>query len=87
MKSASNTLPDQPLNNVTAGLDWARDDHALSIVNGRGREIDRTTVEHSAAGPRRLLSLLSRHHVDDVAIEPPDGPVVDTLLNAGSPWW
>jgi len=83
VKSASNTLPDEPINGVTAGVDWARDDHAVSIVDDRGREIGRHTVEHSAAGLRELLSLLSRHQVGEVAIERPDGPVVDTLLEAG----
>ncbi len=83
MKSASNTLPDQPLNGVTAGLDWARDDHAISIVDDRGRQIERATIEHSAAGLRQLLSLLARHQAGEVGIERPDGPVVDTLLEAG----
>ena len=50
MKSASNTpsnaLPEFPPNDVTAGIDWARDDHAVSIVNERGREIYRCAVEH-----------------------------------------
>jgi transposase len=83
VKSASNTLPDQPCNNVTAGLDWARDDHAVAIVDDRGRQIDRATVEHTAAGLRQLAGLLARHQVGEVAIERPDGPVVDTLLEAG----
>jgi transposase len=83
VKSASNTLPDQPLNGVTAGLDWACDDHAVSVVNDRGREIDRRTIEHSAAGLRGLLDLLARHGVHEVAIERPDGPVVDALLDRG----
>jgi transposase len=83
VKSASNTLPDQPINSATAGLDWARDDHAVSIVDHRGRQIDQATVEHTAAGLRQLLGLLSRHQVGEVAIERPDGPVVDTLLDAG----
>jgi transposase len=83
VKSASNALPDQPLNRVTAGLDWARDDHAVAVVDDRGRQIDRDTVEHSAAGLRQLLSLLARHQVGEVAIERPDGPVIDTLLEAG----
>ena len=83
MESASNTLPDQPPNDVTAGVDWARDDHAVSIVDQRGREIDRATVEHSAAGLRELLLTLAKHGVGEVAIERPDGPVVDTLLGAG----
>jgi transposase len=82
VKSASNTLPDQPINGVTAGVDWARDDHAVSIVDQRGREIDRATVEHSAAGLRELLTILAKHGVGEVAIERPDGPVIDTLLGA-----
>jgi transposase len=83
VKSARNTLPEEPVNAVTAGLDWARDDHAVSIVNARGREIDRCAVEHSAAGLRDLVTRLGRHGVGEVAIERPDGPVVDTLLAAG----
>jgi transposase len=82
VKSASNTLPDQPPNQVTAGLDWARDDHAVSIVDDRGREIDRRTVEHSAAGLRELLAMLDKNLVGEVAIERPDGPVIDALLEA-----
>jgi transposase len=83
VKSASNTLPDQPPNGVTAGLDWARDDHAVSIVDDHGREIDRRTVDHSAAGLRQLVSLLRRHQAAEVAIERADGPIVDALLEAG----
>jgi transposase len=88
LKSASNTpinttLPEEPPNDVTAGLDWARDDHAVSVVNGRGREVARSTVPHTAAGLRELVAFLGRHGVGEVAIERPDGPVVDTLLGAG----
>lgn len=45
---------------ITCGIDWARDDHAISIVDTRGREIRRATIEHNAAGLRELLELLSR---------------------------
>lgn len=83
MKSARNTLPEEPVNGVTGGIDWARDDHAVSVVDARGREIDRCTVEHSAAGLRELLVMLGRNGVTEVAIERPDGPVVDALLAAG----
>jgi transposase len=88
MKSASNTpiittLPEEPRNDVTAGLDGARDDHAVSVVNGRGREVARCTVAHTATGLRELVGFLDRHGVGEVAIERPDGPVVDTLLGAG----
>jgi transposase len=87
VKSATNAphnaLPEFPPNDLTAGVDWARDDHALSIVNGRGREIHRSSVPHTSAGLRELVRVLRRHGVGEVAIERPDGPVVDTLLAAG----
>jgi len=81
--TAQTTLPDVPPNGVTCGIDWARDDHAVSIVDARGREVRRATVEHNAAGMRELLDLLSRTGAREVAIERPDGPVVDNLLQAG----
>jgi transposase len=91
MKSATNTpphpqpavLPEVPANDVTAGIDWSRDDHAVSIVNGRGQEIDRSTIEHTASGLRDLITTLARFGVGETAIERPDGPVVDNLLQAG----
>jgi transposase len=95
VKSASNTrssepsttiptgLPEFPVNDVTAGIDWARDDHAACIVDGRGRKVAATMVEHTTAGLREMIAFLGRHGVGEVAIERPDGPVVDTLLAAG----
>ncbi|MFV0461038.1 MAG: IS110 family transposase [Actinomycetales bacterium] len=86
MKSASttpkNTLPEVAPNDVTAGIDWARDDHAVCIVDGRGREVATMTVEHTTAGLRELVGFLGRHGVGEVAIERPDGPVIDALLAA-----
>jgi len=81
--TANNTLPEFPLNDVTAGIDWARDDHAGCIVDGRGRKVATTMVEHTIGGLRDLVTFLGRHGVGEVAIERPDGPVVDTLLAAG----
>lgn len=77
------TLPEDPPGGVTAGLDWARDDHAIAIVDQRGREIVRHTVAHTATGLRDLVEVLRRAGAGEVAIERPDGPVVDTLLEAG----
>ncbi|WP_412768850.1 IS110 family transposase, partial [Mycobacterium canetti] len=56
--TAETTLRDEPQNGVTGGIDWARDDHAVSIVDARGREVRRATIEHNAAGLRELLELL-----------------------------
>lgn len=86
MKSAStnpsSALPDQPVNGVTGGVDWASEDHAISVVDHRGREIARRTVDHTAAGLRSMVRLLVNHGVGEVAIERGDGPVVDALLDA-----
>ncbi len=83
MKAARNTLPTEPANGVTGGIAWARDDHPVSIVDHRRREIVRSTIKHNAAGLRELLTVLERAGVQEVAIERPDGPVVNTLLDAG----
>lgn len=90
MKSASTTvntqsvrLPQTPPNDVTAGLDWSRDDHAVAVVDARRRELVRHTVEHSAAGLRELIDVVRRAGCGEVAIERPDGAVVDALLAAG----
>jgi transposase len=83
MKYAPTVLATEPVNGMTCGIDWARDDHAVSIVDNRGVEIHRSAVEHSTAGLRTLAALLARTGVGEVAIERPDGPIVDTLLTAG----
>ena len=67
---------------MTGGIDWARDDHAVSVVDARGREIHRFTVPHTAAGLRGLSACWPAR-LAEVAIERPDGPVVDALLGAG----
>lgn len=67
---------------VCAGVDWAKDDHAVCIVDADGEVLDRFNVEHTAPGLRRLVTRLLKAGVDEVGIERPDGPVVDTLLAA-----
>jgi hypothetical protein len=61
----------------------ARDDHAVSVVDARGREIRRCTAGHSAAGLRALVSVLASAGAGEAAIERPDGPVIDALPGAG----
>ena len=74
---------DRPSDRPTAGIDWASEDHAVSIVDRHGVELERFTVSHTAAGLRRLPGRLQRAGVAEVGIERPDGPVVDALLGAG----
>ena len=83
MEYAPPVLPTEPPNGLTCGIDWARDDHAIAIVDNRGTLVHRSTVEHSAAGLRELVGVLGRTGAAEVAIERPDGPVVDALLGAG----
>jgi transposase len=83
MQYGSTVLAAEPVNGVTCGIDWARDDHAAAIVDAGGREVHRSTIEHSSAGLRTLVELLTHAGVAEVAIERPDGPVVDALLGAG----
>ena len=83
MQHAPTTLTDAPANGVTGGIDWARDDHAVAVVDTAGRQVKRFTVAHSRAGLRELIVKLASAGVEEVAIERPDGPVVDSLLAAG----
>jgi transposase len=66
----------------TAGIDWASTDHAVAIVDHRGNQVDRFTITHTTSGLRELVRRLRRAGVVEVAIERPDGPVVDALLEA-----
>jgi transposase len=83
MDSAPNTLPDQPSNGVTAGIDWAQDDHVVAVVDAAGTVVERFTVDHTSAGLDRMLRRLARAGAGEAAIERPDGPVVDALMAAG----
>lgn len=75
-------LPMKP-DQVVAGIDWAREDHAVAVVDSAGQQVERFTVTHTAAGLRELLRRLARYCAGEVAIERPDGQVVDALLEAG----
>ncbi|MGH3884719.1 MAG: IS110 family transposase, partial [Pseudonocardiaceae bacterium] len=66
----------------TAGIDWASSEHAVAVVDAYGQPILRFDVPHTSAGLRQLTRRLGRSGVAEVAIERPDGPVVDALLEA-----
>lgn len=68
---------------VTAGVDWAKDDHVVCVVGDQGEVLDRFTVAHDAAGLKRMASRLPKAGVGQVGIERGDGPVVAALLAAG----
>lgn len=73
---------------MLAGIDWASEEHAVCVLDDGGRAVDRFTIAHSAEGFDRLAARLARHgDAADVpvAIERPDGRLVDRLLEAGHP--
>ena len=63
-----------------AGIDWAKDRHAVCVVDDEGGIVSRFEVEHTEAGLRELVRRLK--DVVGVAIERPDGPIIDALLGA-----
>ncbi|MGC4857401.1 IS110 family transposase [Micromonospora sp. DT4] len=71
-----------PARGNSAGVDWAKDDYAVCVVDTDGEPVERLTLTYTKTGLRRLLDLLDRHQVDAVGIERPDGPIVDALLPA-----
>jgi transposase len=67
----------------TAGIDWATDTNETCIVDHGGQAVHRSNTTMDAAGIRKIISELERFSVARIAIERPDGPVVDALLEAG----
>lgn len=70
------------------GIDWASEEHAVCVLDETGRVVERFAIAHSADGFGGLIRRLSRLDRPDrlpVAIERPDGRLVDCLLEAGHP--
>ncbi len=67
----------------TAGLDLASEEHRLVIVDGDGREREQRRIPHNEDGIVALIGALQASNVDRVAIEQPNGLVVDRLLDQG----
>lgn len=66
-----------------AGVDWATDAHAVCVVDAQGAVVAEFDVAHSAEGLAELCVRVKSAGARRVAIERPDGPVVDVLLEAG----
>jgi len=70
------------------GLDWAKQEHAIAVVDGDGRIMVETTIEHTAEGWHRLREKLVDLAGPDLSlvaatIETNRGPVVERLLELG----
>lgn len=65
------------------GIDWASVEHALCVVDEAGRRLRERLVPHDEAGIAGLCRGLVALGVTRVAIERPDGILVDRLLESG----
>ena len=63
-------------------VDWASEGHAACIVDAEGTAIDEFEVAHTEAGLSELCRRFRDAGVSRVAIERPDGPVVDAVIAA-----
>ena len=70
------------------GIDWAAATHAVCVINAAGEIIAEFTIAHSADGITQLIRRLARYGdpaAIPIAIERPNGRLVDLLLEAGHP--
>ena len=66
-----------------AGIDWASEKHDVLIEDPAGAELLAATFVHDEDGVSALCAALACFEVELVAIERPDGLLVDRLLETG----
>jgi transposase len=66
-----------------AGVDWASEEHAVSVHDGDGRIVEGRRYRHDERGVGALCDGLLELGVVLVAIERPDGLLIERLLDAG----
>ena len=66
-----------------AGVDWASEKHDVLVADAAGEKVLAATFAHDEPGLRSLCRQLVRLKVRLVAVERPDGLVVERLLDAG----
>lgn len=66
-----------------AGVDWAKEEHAVCVVDEAGRPLSERRFAHDEQGLGELCRSLAGHGVERVAIERPEGVLVERLLEAG----
>jgi transposase len=70
------------------GVDWATEEHAVCVLDTNGRKLSSFSIRHSRDGFEKLvkrLASLGPAGEAPVAIERPDGRLIDCLLEAGHP--
>lgn len=66
-----------------AGIDWASEEHACCVVDADGRIIEGHRYRHDERGLRGLCERLIELGVGLVAVERPDGLLIERLLDVG----
>ena len=66
-----------------AGVDWASEEHACCVVDGDGRIVEGRRYRHDERGITALCRRLLDLGVELVALERPDGLLIERLLDAG----
>jgi transposase len=66
-----------------AGVDWAAEKHDVVVQDEAGEELLAGSFAHDEKGLRSLCRVLVRMNVSLVAIERPDGLLVERLLDVG----
>jgi transposase len=66
-----------------AGIDWAKDEHALCVLEEGGGKIFEARFAHDEGGIEKLCGSLVELSVERVAIERPEGVLVERVLEAG----
>lgn len=69
--------------NGCAGVDWAKDEHAVCVLDESGGRVFERLFAHDERGLAKLCRSLVESGVQRVAIERPDGLLVERLLGAG----
>jgi transposase len=68
----------------SAGIDWAKDEHALCVIEQSGRKILlEGRFAHDERGIAKLCRTLEDMGVERVAIERPEGILVERVLDCG----
>lgn len=68
---------------LVAGIDWASEEHRLCVVDEDGQRQLERRISHDEQALSALCRLLVERGVVRVALERPDGLLVDRLLDAG----
>jgi len=70
------------------GIDWASQEHVVSLCDGEGKKIGERKFPHSGSGLAEMIAWLLKASGGEpdqihVAIETPHGPIVEVLLERG----